>query len=73
MSGKNRIERFDARRHRLRSPVSNRRRIRKSMLDECANGGISIRHSSARILPNIYRKQELRPWSLPGGKNHAGV
>ena len=26
-----------------------------------------------RILPNIYRKQELRPWSLLGGKNYAGV
>jgi hypothetical protein len=42
VSGQNRIESFDPRCHRLRGPVGNRRRIWKSMLDECANGGVAI-------------------------------
>ena len=49
MPGKNCIERFDACRHRFRSPVSNRRRIWKPMLDECADGSVPIGHSFARI------------------------
>ena len=49
MSGQNRIERLDPRCHRLRGPVGDRRRIWKSMLDKCANSGISVGHGSARI------------------------
>src|SRR5215208_1464687 len=53
VTGENRIKCIDARRHRLRGPVGNRSRIGKPMLDECADGGISIRHSSA-ILARTY-------------------
>src|SRR5437762_1576460 len=47
MSGKNRIECFDASPHWFRRPVGDRCSIWKSMLDECADGGVSVRHSSA--------------------------
>src|SRR5882672_10270110 len=48
-SGKNCIEYLDARRHRFGGPVSDRCRIWKSMLDERANGGVTVGHSPARI------------------------
>jgi hypothetical protein len=57
MSGKNCIEYLDARRHRLRGPMGDRCRIRKSMLDEGADGGVAVGHSSARI-PRTYTESK---------------
>jgi hypothetical protein len=49
MSGENRIESIDAGCHRLGGPMGDRSCIGKSMLDERAYGGISIRHYLARV------------------------
>ena len=42
---KNCIEYFDARSHRFRGPMGDRCRIRKSMLDEGADGGVAVGHA----------------------------
>jgi hypothetical protein len=48
-AGQDRVESIDTSRNGLRRPVGNRRSIGKAMLDEGANGGVAIRHGSARI------------------------
>ena len=65
MSGKNCIEYLDARRHRLCGPMGDRCRIRKSMLDEGADGGVAVRHSSARI-PRTYTESKKRAGKFDG-------
>jgi hypothetical protein len=67
MSGKNRIESIDPGCHRLSGPMGDRRCIGKSMLDECADGGIAIRHYPARVA-RTYPESKKRTWT-PFGKS----
>jgi hypothetical protein len=65
MSGKNCVEYLDACRHRLSGPMGDRCRIRKSMLDECADGGVAVGHSSARI-SRTYTESKKRTGKFDG-------